>query len=94
MRDALGCHKIGVSECALWRRKIVQSRMPAERRPVHLVRAVEVKHHAALRIEADAHAILDDYRLTLKWGTEWFSASMRRCNYAVDAALELSELFR
>ena len=92
MRDALGLYKVGISECALWRRRIVQGRLPIERRPVRLMRAIEIPMGAAITIEREAHIILAGDRLDLPWGSEWFKAPMHRCSTAVEAAITLSEL--
>lgn len=83
MRDAMGLHKVGSSNDALWRRRAVQSQISAERRPVRLVRAVEVEIGTARRIEANAHRVLAQFRRD----GEWFGASMRRCNAAVNSCL-------
>lgn len=90
MRDATGLHKIGVSECAQSRRMLADPRLPRERRPLKLVRAVEVRRGTAYKIERRVHDALDAYRVDfgLRKEREWFRASMRRCNAALDAALE------
>lgn len=90
MRDADGLHKIGTTECAIGRRYLVEQGMPRSRRPIRLVRAVEVCRWDAYRIEARIHRLLAPYRQQAR-GTlhkEWFAASMRRCNSALVSCLE------
>ena len=89
MRDAQGRHKIGVTECAIGRRYLVEVGMPNDRCPIRLVRAVEVCRSDAYRIEARIHRMLKPYRHQAA-GTrhkEWFVASMRRCSAAVNSCL-------
>jgi hypothetical protein len=88
MRDAVGNLKIGTAECAISRRYIVQTQVEPQRRPIELVRVVEVRRWDAYAIEAAAHRELERYRLDdLGKSKEWFSASLRVCNAAIDRNL-------
>lgn len=89
MRDADGLHKIGVTECAIGRRYLVEVQLPKRRHPVRLVRAVEVSRWDAYGIEARIHRLLGAYRCPPDDAgrKEWFAASMRRCNTALSACL-------
>lgn len=80
MRDATGLHKIGISNDPYVRRKVVECLIPAMRRPVKLVRAVEVRCGTERGLEMEIHGLLADNRVV----GEWFSASMRACNAAID----------
>lgn len=89
MRDAEGRHKIGVTECAIGRRHLVEVILPKHRRPVRLVRAVEVGRWDAYQIEARIHRLLEPYRHKAAdtIHKEWYVASMRRCSAAVSSCL-------
>lgn len=83
MRDAGGLHKIGSSNNPALRRRTVHGDVGRSRRPVRLVRVIQVQSGTARGIEANAHRLLAPFRRD----GEWFEASMRRCNWAVEASL-------
>ena len=88
MRDAQGLHKVGSSVCALGRRRVVQYLVTNGRRPVRLIRAVEVELGTARAIEATAQALLWLDREEMA-GDEWFRSRISKCWAAVDIALAL-----